>query len=213
MSTTSRAPSSGLVLAGGRSVRFGGEKAVALLDGRPLLMWAAERLRTRLRERGDQRAARNRGGGRRANARNADALRCARRCRGPARRCEGRFDLGRRAGRTARSPSARAMHRSCPTISTFDCSSAPRAARRWPRPATAASRCVLCGRSRRCRWFATALAGGAHPPTWQVLERLGARKVSFERPERSRTSIRATTWPPSRRGTGTFRNDGALRAM
>ena len=28
-----------------------------------------------------------------------------------------------------------------------------------------------------------ALAGGAHPPTWQVLERLGARKVFFERPE------------------------------
>ena len=25
-----------------------------------------------------------------------------------------------------------------------------------------------------------ALAGGAHPPTWQVLERLGARKVRFE---------------------------------
>jgi molybdopterin-guanine dinucleotide biosynthesis protein A len=24
-----------------------------------------------------------------------------------------------------------------------------------------------------------ALAGGAHPPTWQVLERLGARKVPF----------------------------------
>ena len=34
----------GLVLAGGRSVRFGGEKAVALLEGRPLLAWAAERL-------------------------------------------------------------------------------------------------------------------------------------------------------------------------
>jgi molybdopterin-guanine dinucleotide biosynthesis protein A len=34
----------GLVLAGGRSVRFGGEKAVALLDGRPLLEWAAQRL-------------------------------------------------------------------------------------------------------------------------------------------------------------------------
>ena len=28
-----------------------------------------------------------------------------------------------------------------------------------------------------------ALAGGAHPPTWQVLERLGARKVLFERSE------------------------------
>jgi molybdopterin-guanine dinucleotide biosynthesis protein A len=26
------------------------------------------------------------------------------------------------------------------------------------------------------------LAGGAHPPTWQLLERLGARKVLFARP-------------------------------
>jgi molybdopterin-guanine dinucleotide biosynthesis protein A len=34
----------GLVLSGGRSSRFGGEKAAALLDGRPLLTWAAERL-------------------------------------------------------------------------------------------------------------------------------------------------------------------------
>jgi len=28
-----------------------------------------------------------------------------------------------------------------------------------------------------------ALAGGAHPPTWQMLDRLGARKVLFERPD------------------------------
>jgi molybdopterin-guanine dinucleotide biosynthesis protein A len=34
----------GLVIAGGRSLRFGGEKAVAMLGGRPLLLWAAERL-------------------------------------------------------------------------------------------------------------------------------------------------------------------------
>jgi molybdopterin-guanine dinucleotide biosynthesis protein A len=34
----------GLVLAGGRSVRFGGEKAAAELNGRPLLLLAAERL-------------------------------------------------------------------------------------------------------------------------------------------------------------------------
>jgi molybdopterin-guanine dinucleotide biosynthesis protein A len=27
------------------------------------------------------------------------------------------------------------------------------------------------------------LAGGAHPPTWQLLERVGARKVLFDRPE------------------------------
>jgi molybdopterin-guanine dinucleotide biosynthesis protein A len=36
----------GVVLAGGRSVRFGGEKASALLGGKPLLMWAVERLRS-----------------------------------------------------------------------------------------------------------------------------------------------------------------------
>ena len=35
-----------MVLAGGRSTRFGGEKAVALLDGRPLLLWAVDRLRS-----------------------------------------------------------------------------------------------------------------------------------------------------------------------
>jgi len=35
----------GLVLSGGRSSRFGGEKAAALLGGKPLLEWAVERLR------------------------------------------------------------------------------------------------------------------------------------------------------------------------
>lgn len=34
----------GLVLAGGRSVRFGGEKAAAEFRGKALLLWAAERL-------------------------------------------------------------------------------------------------------------------------------------------------------------------------
>jgi molybdopterin-guanine dinucleotide biosynthesis protein A len=34
----------GVVIAGGRSVRFGGEKAAAVLAGKPLLMWAALRL-------------------------------------------------------------------------------------------------------------------------------------------------------------------------
>jgi molybdenum cofactor guanylyltransferase len=34
----------GLVLAGGRSVRFEGEKAAAVLAGRPLILWAVRRL-------------------------------------------------------------------------------------------------------------------------------------------------------------------------
>ena len=37
---------SGVVLAGGRSLRFGGEKASALLAGKPLVLWAVERLKT-----------------------------------------------------------------------------------------------------------------------------------------------------------------------
>jgi molybdopterin-guanine dinucleotide biosynthesis protein A len=40
----SRSALAGLALAGGRSVRFGGEKAAALLDGRPLLTWTTGRL-------------------------------------------------------------------------------------------------------------------------------------------------------------------------
>ena len=35
----------GLVLAGGRSTRFGGEKAVAHLRGKPLMLWCADALR------------------------------------------------------------------------------------------------------------------------------------------------------------------------
>jgi len=36
----------GLVIAGGRSLRFGAEKACALLGGKPLLTWAVERLQS-----------------------------------------------------------------------------------------------------------------------------------------------------------------------
>lgn len=35
-------PVTGLILAGGRSTRFGSDKASALLEGRPLLQWVAE---------------------------------------------------------------------------------------------------------------------------------------------------------------------------
>jgi molybdopterin-guanine dinucleotide biosynthesis protein A len=34
----------GVVIAGGRSTRFGGEKAIAMLAGKPLLLWATARL-------------------------------------------------------------------------------------------------------------------------------------------------------------------------
>lgn len=41
---TARAPLAGLILAGGKSTRFGSDKASALLQGRPLLQWAASAL-------------------------------------------------------------------------------------------------------------------------------------------------------------------------
>src|SRR5579872_6173972 len=41
---SSQGPVVGMVIAGGRSVRFGGEKAIADLMGSPLLLWAVRRL-------------------------------------------------------------------------------------------------------------------------------------------------------------------------
>ncbi len=41
---TARVPLTGLILAGGKSTRFGSDKASALLLGRPLLQWAAAAL-------------------------------------------------------------------------------------------------------------------------------------------------------------------------
>ena len=75
------------------------------------------------------------------------------------------------------------MRRSCPTISTCACSSAPSGG--------AAMAETRDGRQPLCAvWPVTALpavrealAGGAHPPTWQMLERIGARKVFFDAPE------------------------------
>jgi molybdopterin-guanine dinucleotide biosynthesis protein A len=56
------------------------------------------------------------------------------------------------------------------------------------------------------RVVCAALAGGAHPPTWQVLEGLGARKVLFERSEDfanintrdDLAAVEAGRWRPSR---------------
>ncbi len=41
----------------------------------------------------------------------------------------------------------------------------------------------VCGPSSALPAVREALADGAHPPTWQMLERIGARKVFFERRE------------------------------
>ena len=169
----------GLVLAGGRSVRFGGEKAVALLDGRPLLAWAAERLRSIC-----SRVAINVRPGTEAEA-VAHALGF------PTLYDEAGDALGPLAGVKvglvwAEQQGARAL-----AVSPCDAPLLPNDL--YVRLLQGGEGAVLAettdGPQPLCSlWPVTALppvraalAGGAHPPTWRMLEQLGARKVLFER--------------------------------
>ena len=178
------APSSvvGLVLAGGRSVRFGGEKAVALLDGRPLLEWAAQRLESVCLEVA-------------INVRTGTDAESVAKALGLPTLYDAPGDAagplaGVKAGLIwAEEQGARAL-----AVSPCD---APLL------PGDLYVRLLACadggaamaetsdGRQPLCALWPVAalpvvreaLAGGAHPPTWQLLERLGAEKVFFERPE------------------------------
>jgi molybdopterin-guanine dinucleotide biosynthesis protein A len=172
----------GLVLAGGRSVRFGGEKAVALLDGKPLLVWAAERLRSvsgnvaiNVRPGTEAEAVAKRLGLRTLFDEVGDAT-------GPL--------AGVKVGLIwAEEEGAEAL-----AVSPCDAPLLPDDLYVRLRAAAdggAAMAETIDGRQPLCAvWPVTALprvrealAGGAHPPTWQVLEGIGARRVLFERPE------------------------------
>ena len=172
----------GLVLAGGRSVRFGGEKAVALLDSRPLLLWAVERLQrscaivaVSVRPGSDaERLAKEH-----ALATLHDAAGDA---AGPL--------SGIKSGLIwAVSVGARVL-----AVSPCDAPLLPpdlfeRLIEGAEGGAAMAE--TIDGRQPLCAvWPVTALAsvaealqGGAHPATWQVLERLGARTIRFDPPE------------------------------
>jgi molybdopterin-guanine dinucleotide biosynthesis protein A len=172
----------GLVLAGGRSVRFGGEKAVALLAGKPLLQWAAERLRSVCSNVG-------------ANVRpGTEAEAVAQALELPVLHDEAGDATGPLAGVKvgliwAVEQGARAL-----AVSPCDAPLLPEDlyVRLLEHAAGGAAMAETSdGRQPLCAvWPVSALpavrealAGGAHPPTWQLLERLGARKVRFARPE------------------------------
>jgi molybdopterin-guanine dinucleotide biosynthesis protein A len=172
----------GLVLAGGRSVRFGGEKAVALLDGRPLLAWAVQRLQSVCRDV----AVNVRGGTEAESVAQALGLTTLYDAAGDA---AGPL-AGVKAGLIwAHEQEARALALSpCDApllpddlyvrlLERADGGAAMAATRDGPQP--------LCSLWPVDALVAVqeALAGGAHPPTWQMLERLGARKVLFDNPE------------------------------
>jgi molybdenum cofactor guanylyltransferase len=172
----------GLVLAGGRSVRFGGEKAVAPLAGLPLLLWAVQRLR-----RSCARVAVSVRPGTQAEAlAAANGLVTLHDAPGDA---QGPL-AGVKSGLIwAGSVGARSL-----AVSPCDAPLLPDDV--FARLIEAAEGGAAMaetdeGRQPLCAvWPVAALAvvsaqleGGAHPPTWAVLERLGARKVRFDSPE------------------------------
>jgi molybdopterin-guanine dinucleotide biosynthesis protein A len=174
-------PIVGLVLAGGRSVRFGGEKAVALLDGKPLLVWAAERLRSVCKQ-----VAINVRQGTQAEA-------VARERRFATLHDEPGDAAGPLAG--VKVGLIWAGRQGATTLAVSPCDAPLLPDDLYVRLlAGAGGGAALAdtseGRQPLCAlWPVTALpavsaalADGARPPTWQMLERVGARKVRFDDP-------------------------------
>ncbi len=172
----------GLVLAGGRSVRFGGEKGIALLAGRPLLLWAVERLRASC----GFVAVNARPGTETEALAQAEGLTVLHDAAGDA---DGPL-AGVKAGLVwAAGVGARSLAVSpcdAPLLPSDLFSRLVEAAGHGAAMAeTSEGRQPLCS-----LWpvaalpvLTSALAGGAHPPTWNVLEELGARKVRFDPPD------------------------------
>jgi molybdopterin-guanine dinucleotide biosynthesis protein A len=169
----------GLVLAGGRSVRFGGEKAVALLEGRPLLLWAAERLGKVC-----ERCA--------VSVRPGTQAEAVAQANGLAPLYDAAGDAaGPLAGVKAGLIWAAELGARTLAVSPCDAPLLPDdlfarllagAAGGAALAETADGRQPLCAVWPIAALPAVreALQGGAHPPTWRVLEELGARKIRFE---------------------------------
>jgi molybdenum cofactor guanylyltransferase len=174
----------GVVIAGGRSVRFGGEKAAALLAGKPLLMWAVERLQTSCAAVA-------------VNARPGTEAEAIARAAGLTVLHDAAGDpQGPLAGVKAGLAWAQAIGARALAVSPCDAPFLPRDlyARLIEAAGVVAGAAMAetaDGRQPLCALWpvsalgavAEALAGGAHPPTWRLLESLGARRVRFDPPE------------------------------
>jgi molybdenum cofactor guanylyltransferase len=169
----------GVVIAGGRSTRFGGEKAVALLEGQTLLMRAVQRL-----QRSCCTVAVNARTGTEAAA-SAEAATL------PVLTDLAGDPDGPLAGvhvglRWAKAQGARAI-----AVSPCDAPLLPgdlydrliaAAGEGAAMAVTPSGRQPLCAvwPVSALETVAAALAGGAHPPTWRLLESVGAVAVSFD---------------------------------
>lgn len=171
----------GVVIAGGRSVRFGGEKAVAMFAGRPLLLRAVERLATAC----EQVAVNARPGTEAAALALAEGLPLLHDLPGDAD--------GPLAGVRVALEWARGAGAQCLAVSPCDAPLLPDDL--YVRLAAAAGEGAAMavsseGRQPLCAvWpvaslevVRAALAGGAHPPTWQVLEQVGTVRLQVDPP-------------------------------
>ncbi|HYM27782.1 MAG TPA: molybdenum cofactor guanylyltransferase [Steroidobacteraceae bacterium] len=168
----------GVVLAGGRSVRFGGEKAAALLRGTPLLLWAARRLARSCAAV----AVNTRPGTEAESLAQAAGLPVLHDMPGDA--------AGPMAGVKAGLAWARGLGATSLAVSPCDAPLLPEDL--FARLSAAAGSgaamaetadgvqplCAIWPVSALAE-LVRALAGGAHPPTWRTLEGIGARRVHF----------------------------------
>lgn len=170
------------MIAGGRSLRFGGEKAVARFAGKPLLLWAAMRLARSCA----QVAVNARPGTEAAALARAEGLVVLHDAPGDAD--------GPLAGVKAGLQWAQSLGANALAVSPCDAPLLPEDL--YVRLLAAAGGGAAMaetveGRQPLCAvWPASALsaltkalADGAHPPTWRVLEQVGAVKVRFDRAE------------------------------
>lgn len=168
-----------LVIAGGRSVRFGGEKAVASFAGQPLLLWAARRLQAAC----DAVAVNARDGTQAAILAAAEGFAVLHDAPGD--------PDGPLSGVKAGLQWARVRGASALAVSPCDAPLLPDDL--YPRLIAAAGEGAAFavtaeGRQPLCAvWpvsaleaVSAALGGGAHPPTWRLLEDLGAARVTVE---------------------------------
>jgi molybdopterin-guanine dinucleotide biosynthesis protein A len=172
----------GLVLAGGKSTRFGGEKAAALLGGRPLLLWAARRLARTCASV----AINARQGAETENLAQAHGLPLIYDAPGdPDGPLAGvRAGLAWAAGIGAHALAVSPCDAPLLPDDLFDrliqaagCGAAMAVTAKGRQPLCAVWPVGALGA------VSAALAAGAHPPTWRVLEGLGAVPVRFEPPE------------------------------
>jgi molybdopterin-guanine dinucleotide biosynthesis protein A len=174
-----RSAVAGVVIAGGRSVRFGGEKAVAQLAGRPLLLWAVQRLAGSCRTVA-------------VNVRSGTQAESLAQAEGLPRLYDAAGDAaGPLAGIKAGLAWAQSLGVQLLAVSPCDAPLLP--ADLYVRLVAAAGHDGAAmartdeGRQPLCAVWPTsalqkvteALAGGAHPPTWRMLEGLGAADVHF----------------------------------